>query len=427
MDSRPRYSIAPQIGAASTSAPTPTPTPQEARAVWVTRFDWTTAGRPADPARLRELVDRCADAGFNMLLFQVRAMADAYYLSGFAPWAERVSGAGLGQPPRPFWDPLNYLIEQAHAAGLQVHAHFNVYPAAEGRPNCTSTPPTPLRPTPLFWQLAARYGQRDGVNLGLQQAENGEVVCASYRYASPASPWVQQHLLWAAAELATHYALDGLHLDHVRYGARQASADPVSLRRYHGLDEDAALPPFHLDDAYAAWQRQQINQLVQRFYTLLRAQPRPLWLSAAVWPIYRITPALALPQNPSSGYRDYYQDSQAWAQGGYIDALMPMIYPSAYNCPDDSYWTFDIWQRLAADFQAGSGGRLIIPGIGGGYCTFAEIARRIDKARDLGVAGQALFSYRSLFEKDYLTELRYGPYRSYAVPPTLPWRHAPGP
>ncbi len=77
-----------------------------------------------------------------------------------------------------------------------------------------------------------------------------------------------------------------------------------------------------------------------------------------------------------------------------------MIYPSAYNCPDDSYWTFDIWQRLAADFQAGSGGRLIIPGIGGGYCTFAEIARRIDKARDLGVAGQALFSYRSLFEKD---------------------------
>lgn len=418
MDSRPRFSISQHTEV----APTPAPTWHEARAVWVTRFDWTTAGRPADPARLRELVHRCADAGFNMLLFQVRAVADAYYLSGFAPWAERVSGAALGQPPRPFWDPLDYLIEQAHAAGLQVHAHFNLYPAAEGRPNCTQTPPLHLRPTPLYSRLAALHGESNGVNHGLQRLENGEVVCASYRYASPASPQVQQHLFWVAAELIAHYAIDGLHLDHARYGARQASADPVSLRRYHGLAADAPLPPFLLDDAYANWQREQINLLVRRFYDLLTVQPRPLWLSAAVWPIHRITPELGLPQHPSSGYRDYYQDSKAWAQAGYIDALMPMIYPASYNCPDDSYWTFDIWQRLVADFRAGSNGRHIIAGIGAGYCAFDEIARRIDKTRDLGVTGQALFSYRNLFDKDYLTELRYGPYRTYAAPPTLPWR-----
>jgi uncharacterized lipoprotein YddW (UPF0748 family) len=106
----------------------------ELRALWVSRFDWTEEGtRPADRTRLDIIVEQAVKAGFNALLFQVRAMADAYYASTLEPWAARVSGRGLGRPPEPFWDPLAYLIEKAHAAGLQVHAWLNVYPVAAGR------------------------------------------------------------------------------------------------------------------------------------------------------------------------------------------------------------------------------------------------------------------------------------------------------
>jgi uncharacterized lipoprotein YddW (UPF0748 family) len=256
---------------------------------------------------------------------------------------------------------------------------------------------------------------------GLQWDDRGEVVCTSYRYASPASSVFEAHFLAVATELATHYAIDGLHLDHVRYAARRASCDPVSLRRYYDLPEAAPLPPCRFDAAYADWQRGLISTTVRRLYQEV-ALPYALWLSAAVWPVYRRFPELDRFGPSSQGYHDYYQDSKAWAQEGFIDVLMPMIYPAVYNCPDDSFWNREVWRLLVADFQATAGQRFIVPGIGAGYCTFDEIADRIDMARQLGVAGHALFSYRGLAARGYLAELAAGPYATPAAVPALPWR-----
>ena len=86
----------------------------EFRGIWVTRFDWTSYGQPADPAKIDEIVQNVADAGFNAIFFQVRGIADAYYTPGLEPWADRVSGV-YGQPPDPLWDPLATMIEKAHA------------------------------------------------------------------------------------------------------------------------------------------------------------------------------------------------------------------------------------------------------------------------------------------------------------------------
>jgi hypothetical protein len=108
--------------------------------------------------------------------------------------------------------------------------------------------------------------------------------------------------------------------------------------------------------------------------------------------------------------------------GAYIDSIAPMIYPGTYNCPDNSFWTLSRWQTLVADFQAESSGRYIIPGIGTGYCTFAEIENRIAAARAIGTAGHALFSYRELLEFAYFDDLANGPYAQPALVPDIPWR-----
>ena len=47
---------------------------------------------------------------------------------------------------------------------------------------------------------------------------------------------------------------------------------------------------------------------------------------------------------------------------------------------------------------------------------------RIDLARQLGTAGQALFSYTGLAAGDYFDDLAAGPYREPAVPPPQPGR-----
>lgn len=377
----------------------------EFRGLWVTRFDWTTFGEPADPAKIDEIVQNAAAAGFNAIFFQVRGAADAYYTPGLEPWAQRVSGGELGQPPEPLWDPLAYFVQQAHAHNLQLHAYLNVYPVWD---RCDAPPP-PTSPTHLYDLLAAAHGETDGRLNGLQWDTNDQIHCQVYQRATPASVFHDDHFIAVATDLVTRYAVDGIHLDNVRYGGAGTSCDPVSENLF-GAD-------CFSDPAYAQWQRERIDQLVQRLYQEVVPLRPGLWLSAAVWPIYQDKWGWGGTQ----GYSDYYQDSKAWLAGGYIDSVSPMIYPAVYACPYEGFWTLDKWEILTADFQADSAGRFIIPGIGSEYCTFDEIVARIELARSLGTAGHALFSYGGLLTHGYFDDLAAGPYAEPAVPPTITW------
>ncbi len=391
----------------------------EFRGLWVTRYDWTSYGVAADPLKIDEIVQNAALAGFNVIFFQVRGTADAYYTPGLEPWAQRISGGTLGQPPNPLWDPLDYLIQAAHAEGIQIHAYLNVYPVWD-----CGTPPDPnVTPTPFYYLLKDAHGvtpdgTTEGKLNGLQWLSNKDVLCDVYRRATPASSFGDTHYLAVAADLVARYDIDGIHLDNIRYGASNASYDPISEANY-----DTSY-------SYAEWQRRQVNGTVRKFYEQIVPLKEGLWLSAAVWPIHIANPDWGFPGSPQQGYSTYYQDSKAWLTGDYIDSISPMIYPNTYNgcdangdyIEDDSadsndYWIRDRWQTLVIDFETYNNGRYIIPGIGTKYCTFDEIEARINMARQIGTAGHALFSYGGLLTGDYFDDLANGPY---AIPATVP-------
>lgn len=398
-----------QVAVLPTPTPTPPPDTREFRGLWVTRFDWTRATSPAEPAKIDEIVNNAADAGFNAILFQVRGSADAYYAPGLEPWAQRVSGGAYGQQPSPYWDPLGYFVARAHARGLQLHAYINVYPVWD---NCTN-PPSMVSPTPFYYLLQNAHGTTDGKLNGTQWTTLGQVSCGEYLYASPASPVVRAHVKAVAADLVNRYDIDGIHLDRVRYAGRNTSCDPVSAGRY-------GAPCFTTTSiTYQEWQRQQVNTLVREIYEeIIVPARRGIWLTAAVWPTYQDKWGWGY----SQGYHDYYQDSQAWAKNGYIDALAPMIY--SYRPPQENPFPLDRWRILAGDFQANRGDRLIIPGIGGigpGLLTFDDIVARIEAARDLGTAGHAIYSYSALFANGYFDDLAAGPYATPAAVPDITW------
>lgn len=407
----PTVTPTPVVTPSPTMTPSPTPPGQmtEMRGLWVTRFDWTSFNRPADPARIDQIVNDAAGAGFNAIFFQVRGSADAYYTPGLEPWAPRVSGGTLGQPPDPLWDPLAYFVEKAQARGIQLHAYINVHPVWD---NCTEPPPE-TTPRGLYYLLRDAYGETNGTVNALQWTAAGEPHCSAYWRFSPAASVANDHVVAVAADLVNRYAIDGIHLDHVRYGGGTLSCDPVSEAAYGApcFGNNGQLP-------YDEWQRRQINGLVQDIYeSVILPARRQVMLSAAVWPIYRDYWGWGV----RDGYSYYYQDSQAWIKGGYIDTLSPMIYPGSTNCPDDSFWTQSRWQTLVTDFQANSGGRFVVPGIGTAYCEFSEIEWRINKARELGTAGHALFSYSALAANAYFDDLANGPYAQPAVVPPIPW------
>jgi len=395
---------------------------QEVRGLWVTRFDWTNYGQPAQKSRIDEIVADASRAGFNMILFQVRGVADAYYQPGPEPWAQRVSGSTLGTPPNPYWDPLAYFVDRAHQAGIQLHAYINVYPVWD---KCAAAPPH-TSPEHYYWKLITEHGLTGSKLNGLQWDSNYNVSCSGYLRATPASLFGDQQYLAVARYLADNYAIDGLHLDHIRYAGSNTSCDPISAARSGRTCFTA--PPNNYD-SYASWQRAQVNGTVSQFYEMISKEHPNLMLSAAVWPTYINYWGFKTYDGYyySEGYYNYYQASQEWIQNGYIDALMPMIYSSTDGDPDPNKQNFRLerWQTLAQDYQQHSGGRFIIAGIGSNhYSSFAGIEERIAAARQMGTAGHAIFSYGGLKNQsqDYFALLAAGPYSEPAVVPQITWR-----
>ncbi|HOK55146.1 MAG TPA: family 10 glycosylhydrolase, partial [Armatimonadota bacterium] len=83
----------------------------EFRGAWVTA--WSNGF--LTPEEADETIRLAKEANLNALFIQVRKVGDAYYKSSFEPRAKNIENL-------PDYDPLAYVIEKAHAEGLEVHA-----------------------------------------------------------------------------------------------------------------------------------------------------------------------------------------------------------------------------------------------------------------------------------------------------------------
>ncbi len=370
------------------------PSPALRRAVWLSRFDWTRAGFTPTQESLIALLNQAADAGFTDLIFQVRGQADAFYTSGLEPWSARLSGTqstSLGRDPG--WDPLDVVITTAHARGMCVHAWMNVYPVWLAPP-CVQdvceplAPPQGVTPEHLFNRLT--YSANGGYGLGWTWRAYSTITQpmtlqrGAYLWASPAVPQVQDHVVQVAADVLTRYPLDGLHLDNVRYPGPGYSFDPFTMAAY-------ASDPLSPTVPFSVWQpefqRAQVTHLVARLQATARAVRPDVQLSVAAWPVY----IDRWGWGASSGYNDYAQDAQGWAQQGLVDGVLPMLY-SALLVSDR-----DKWALAARDYLDNRGQAWVWPGLAvttsSGTCVpFDEISARVALARTYGAPGIAIFS-----------------------------------
>ncbi len=365
---------------------TVTTVPAEGRALWVSRFDFRTADD------VRRVVGQAAHAHFNQIWMQVRATADAFYQSALEPWDERLTGTLGGVPD---WDPLGLVVNEAHHAGLEAHAWLNVYPAWQG----TSLPPDGVTPTPMIVEFTRLYGDQ-----WRQWDQDGRPMPLSegYVYASPGHWAVSERVAAVVRDILANYYVDGIHLDHVRYASSNYSWDPISLARL------ATAQALDSELNRAAWQRNQISELVGRLHEVIRRVKPGLVLSAAVWPVYKDIWDW-WPNN--DGYSAYCQDSIGWLQAGICDVIAPMLYGSILD-PNPEYFRLVVeeYARLAPGLQ-------VYAGISAENLDAAEIVRRIDVVRTAGLPGQGLFSSRLLDRINAWDALRQGPY---ATPARIP-------
>jgi uncharacterized lipoprotein YddW (UPF0748 family) len=382
---------------APTAEPSASALGAEGRALWVSRFEYDS------PTKIATIMQKAADANFNVVFFQVRGSGDAYYRSALEPCSVGLCGRLGGTPT---WDPLAVAVREAHARGLQIHAWLN---ALTGWGSGSSTTCSLLRESdpgnPRHVLLAHPDWKVVNSSGTAQPCPNGE----EYVYLSPGNAGVRTQLARVSADIARRYAVDGIHLDRIRYPGTQWSYDAASRAAF---GKSPASYPAEWND----FRRSLINRTVKETYDSVRAARSSVVLSAAVWQIY----ADKWGWNSSQGYSQYFQDPYAWARGGYLDVAAPMTYYAVTPTP----CAFTDWSCLLDDHVQRleeSGGRQVYIGIGAGRGT-AEVEKQIKLGRQRGVAGFSVYSYGSAENTGLWAVLRAGVFQNKAAVPAMPWR-----
>ena len=350
----------------------------ELRGVWVDRWTFSSADD------VETIMANSAAAGFNTVFFQIRGNADAYYDSQYEPWSKNLTGT-LGQDPG--WDPLQVAVESGHSHGLAVHAYVNAFPLWAG-----TTAPTESTPRHAYlahpdWLVADGAGTPMALN-------------SSYVWMSPGNPAVRARLQDVVEDIVTHYDVDGVHLDLVRYPGADYSHDATSEAEW-----DRATYP-----DYGDWQRAMVVGAVQQVRSV-----SPVPVTAAVWGVYENDWGWS---SVSEGRNDYYQDSRAFLSEGATDGNMPMIYWPVTAAPGDRL----DFTTLVQDFVAHDAGRYIFAGISADLGE-ADTLACIESARANGARGIVIFDYGLMQDGGWLQDLKTEAFATPTTLPNYPWRH----
>lgn len=383
----------------------PPPVLREMRGVWiatVANIDWPS--RPGlstwdQQAEMIAILNRAVAAHLNAVMFQVRPEADALYDSELEPWSSFLSGT-MGHAPEPYYDPLAFVIREAHARGLEVHAWFNPYRAWHP---ATTGDAAPSHVTKSGGATVRRYG--------------------SFLWLDPGDSAVVERSVRAVLDVARRYDVDGIHIDDYFYPYREEDAqgrtidfpDADTYARYR-----AAGGRLERND----WRRTNVDAFVQRIGREIHTVKPSVRFGISPFGIWR--PGFPASVRGLDSFAEIYADSRKWLQAGWVDYLVPQL-----------YWPIgrpqqDFSQLLAWWTEQNPGGRNIWAGLNASLATNTaprgrgayELLDQIGRTRaQRGATGDVFFSMKTLMQDpDSLVErLARDAYGQPALVPASPW------
>lgn len=272
---------------------------REFRGAWIQCVNGQFQGMPREQMQqmLTQQLDKLQRCGINAILFQVRAEADALYKSKYEPWSRFLTGQ-QGQPPVPYWDPLQWMITQCHSRGMELHAWINPYRAkTKGTTELAMTHPYNIYPERFFF-----YG--------------GQLIF------DPGIPENRTYICRVVSDLLRHYDVDGLHIDDYFYpypvGGEKIPDDETFKRYGRGFSDRGD------------WRRNNVNLFMKQLHDTIRSV-KP-WVKFGVSPfgIYHNQKTSAkVPGSKTGGlqnYDDLYADVLHWVENGWVDYNIPQLY-----------------------------------------------------------------------------------------------------
>ncbi|MFW0973967.1 glycoside hydrolase family 10 protein [Leclercia pneumoniae] len=288
---------------------------QPMRGVWlatVSRLDWppvnsVNVSSPALRIRLQQQalitkLDNLKSLGINTVFFQVKPDGTALWPSQILPWSDMLTGT-IGQDPG--YDPLKFMIEEAHKRGIKVHAWFNPYRVTTNTKPGTITALSrtlPQNPASVY-VLHPDWIRTSGDRLVLD----------------PGIPAARDWITSIVAEVVERYPVDGVQFDDYFYTETKSSTlnDTQTWQQY--------------GQAFASkadWRRDNTQQLIaQVSRTIKQINPNVMFgvSPAGVWRNRSHDPA-GSDTRGAAAYDESFADTRRWVQQGLLDYIAPQIY-----------------------------------------------------------------------------------------------------
>jgi uncharacterized lipoprotein YddW (UPF0748 family) len=333
------------------------PRDNEVRGVWA----HSAAGLyPGDWGRTCAVL---ATNGLSDLFVNVAWPGLAHYDSGILPRSDLAAARG---------DQLAQCLAAARKHGLRAHV-WKICWRMDGAPA----------------ELIAKM-KAEG---RLQLTDTGQTL----NWLCPSHP---DNVRWekdAVREILRKYAVDGIHLDYIRFRDSHVCYCAGCRRRFEEqLGHKVARWPADVQAgprraAYFEWRRRQITRLVRDVGKLAHDENPRIRVSAAVYGKYpSCTESIA-------------QDWVDWLKNGYVDFVCPMNYTGDLG-------RFAEWTR--SEVRLAGAGAKIVAGIGvtamESRLDPADVVDQISALRREGAAGFVLFDLNRTLEKETLPVLRLG-------------------
>lgn len=277
---------------------------REMRAAWiatVANIDWPSRQAKGNTALQQEemlfILDSLQALNINAVIFQVRPTADAFYPSDLEPWSNWLTGK-QGVAPAPFYDPLEFVVSEAHKRCIDVHVWLNPYRVTNGFELEDLTDSHIYKQQP---ELFVKYGEQ--------------------WYFDPGLDGTRTFLNKVVADIVERYDVDAIHFDDYFYPYKIKGQD---------FPDDASFAAHprgftNKDD----WRRNNVNLVIEELQQTIKS--RKPWVEFGispfgVWRNEANDPRGSKTKAGVQNYDDLYADILLWLEKGWIDYVTPQLY-----------------------------------------------------------------------------------------------------
>lgn len=424
---------------------------KEFRGAWmatVINLDWPQSGNlpPAyQKIGLLNKLDKLKEAGINIVYFQIRTEGDALYDSDIEPWSKYLTGEE-GRAPNPYWDPLSFVIEEAHKRGMELHAWLNPYRAMRSIPSdftqkVTSSNNSNEIDESLLPFLNKEFDanskgkalgttQRDEKHVSNTHPEWLFVMNGNIAIMNPGLPEVIDYNIQIVMDVVNRYDVDGIHFDDYFYPYPPNHMGSSSAN--NALDDSTFIKYPRGFTNKADWRRNNVDIFIEALYDSMQVV-KP-WVKFGISPFGIWKSGVPSGISGMNAYDVVYGDGMAWLRDGTIDYITPQL-----------YWEINRFGPYGQDYKALSEfwadsatayGRHIYPGHGlyrsdsntysGTLFAANEIPKQVRINRsNPKIQGSVFFRAKNLTNfssKGFGDSLKTNYYKYAALQPTMEWK-----